>query len=310
MRPHDSRNPGALRVAKRFAALALVPALAAFLTGAADADLAKDLTETETVRETFELEPADGRRQLIVDTLWGGVRVAGADRTTVAVRAERTVLAESARWLERARTEVELDVYRPPGTLELFVDGPWRSKIDRREWAGHHVELGYEVHYDFEIEVPRNTDVQLRTVLDGDLVLRDVDGEHRLVNVTGDVRFDGVSGSGRFESVSGSVRGDFQGSPRAASTWKTISGEVEVALPADLAADLVISSQWGEAWSEHALEALPAPVPVARRKRGKYVLRTGGEGRFRIGSGGTELRFETLSGDIRILKRVQAKQSN
>ena len=140
----------------------------------------------------------------------------------------------------------------------------------------------------------------MRTVLDGEVVIEGVEGRHDVSNVTGNVQLLDVRGSGRFESVSGSVTGSFSGAPKGPSAWKSVSGDLEVALPAGLDADLILQSKWGEIWSEYPVEALPALPARSYRKKGKFVIRGDNGARFRVGAGGPELRFETLSGDIRV----------
>lgn len=261
------------------------------------------VTHREVRSEEFELARVDGVRTLIVDTLWGGIRVVGRNSAdAVRMNLTRTIEARSESWIERAKAEVELEIFREPGSLELFVDGPWRDHHDRHEWANRKVDIEYEATYDFEIEVPADTDVRIRTVLNGDIEIVGVDGHHDVSNVTGDVRLRDVSGSGRFETVSASVSGNFVGQPRAPSRWKTVSGNVDVRLTPSLDADLVLASKWGEIWSEFRIEALPALPARTSTRNGKFVIKGDSGARFRVGNGGAELYFETLSGDIRIRK--------
>lgn len=280
--------------------MALAYALA--LAGLAPDALA--LTHRETTTETFELAPVDGKRTLIVDTVWGAIRVVGrqgaGDR--IEMKLTKKLEAPTERWLERARNEVKLEQFRQPGELELFVDGPWRDRDDRYEWADNSSDVEYEAIYDFELTVPTDTDVRVRTVLDGNVEVIGVDGEHSLSNVTGDVRFRDVRGSGRFKTVSGSVEGNLIGRPTGPSRWKTVSGDLDVRLTPDLDADLVLTTKWGEIWSEYNVEPLPTLPARSERKKGKFVIKSDTGARFRVGAGGPELQFETLSGDIRVRK--------
>lgn len=262
------------------------------------------VTHRETRAEEFELAKVDGVRTLTVDTVWGGIRVVGRSGggDTVSMNLTRTIEAPSERWLERARAEVELEIFREPGGLELFVDGPWRDPRDRHEWARRRDDVEYEATYDFEIAVPSDTHVRVKTVLNGDIEIVGVEGRHDVSNVTGDVRLRGVRGSGRFETVSGSVSGNFAGQPSAPSRWKTVSGNVDVRMTPNLDADLVLASKWGEIWSEFQIDPLPARAARTSTKKGKFVIKGDSGARFRVGSGGAELQFETLSGDIRIRK--------
>lgn len=277
----------------------IVVLLAGIVVAGSQASAGSPHERSRTMVESYPLEEVSGVRLLVVDTLWGGIRVRAVAGDEVRMKAVRSDTAESAAWLERAESEVSLDVTVEPGRLELFVDGPWRSRERRGEWAetGH---LGYEVAYDFELEVPVGTALDLKTVGRGAIELVGTDGLHRVSNVTGDVRLDGVAGSGRFESVSGSVSGSFIESPSKESGFKTVSGDLEVAFPADLSAELSVSAKWGEIWSAFPLEPIASLPAVSERRGGRLRIESNGGGRFRVGRGGAELRFETLSGEIRI----------
>lgn len=281
-----------------------IQALAGLLCLLASPAAARAVTHSETQSGEFELAAVEGRRTLIVDTVWGAIRVTGREGVGDAVRMTVTkrIEAASESWMDRARSEVELKVFTDPGSLELFVDGPWRDRRNRREWAREEVDLDYEVTYDFVLEVPTDTDLRLKTVLAGNVVVAGVGGRHDVSNVTGDVELDDVRGSGRFETVSGSVSGSFTGPPRGPSRWKTVSGDVEIRLAPDLDADLMLASSWGEIWSEYPVDPLPALPAKTSTRKGKLVIKADRGARFRVGAGGPELRFETLSGDIRIRK--------
>ncbi len=292
MRPAIPRTTGACLLLGSLLGLLPVPVAAS------------GVTHRETQSREFELAKVDGRRKLIVDTVWGAIRVTGRKSAgdTVKMKVTKRIEAASEGWLERARSEVELEVFADPGTLELFVDGPWRDRHDRHEWARNGADVDYEVTYDFVIEVPTDTDLQLETVVNGDVEITAVAGRHDVSNVTGDVRLRGVSGSGRFETVSGSVSGTFAGQPSGPSKWKTVSGDLDIALTPDLDADFLLASSWGEIWSEFPVEPLPALPARTSTHKGKFVLSAANGARFRVGAGGPELHFETLSGDARIRK--------
>ena len=70
-----------------------------------------------------------------------------------------------------------------------------------------------------------------------------------------------------------------------------------------LAADLRLKTFNGGMYTDFDTTTLPALTPVTERKAGKFVYKADRAAGVRVGSGGPELRFETLNGDIRILQR-------
>lgn len=256
---------------------------------------------TRTLRDSLSAGATPCR--LIVDNVWGDVRVQGRAGAAVAVEAVETVHAESADAAERARSEVELDLAVRGGVFEIVVDGPFRDRDDRRRWARHHRDPGYTVVYDIDVQAPRDCDLDVRTVNDGEVTVADVAGSLTVHNVNGGIRLDRVSGTGgEIATVNGPIHGSFLRGPSEALSFRSVNGRIEVSFPPRLAADLTLESTWGEMWSEFDLTPLPAGPPKRRNRDGRLVIEAGHAASLRAGAGGPQIRFETLNGDILIRK--------
>jgi hypothetical protein len=112
-----------------------------------------------------------------------------------------------------------------------------------------------------------------------------------------------VAGSGRAHTVNGPVRVSFRENPRAASSFKSINGQVELAFLPSLAADFRMKTFNGDAFSDFEYVWLPVTPVEAQRAGARFVYRSNRMTGLRVGSGGPEIRIETLNGQIRILKR-------
>lgn len=257
------------------------------------------LSESRTLTRSMAFS-GSGKR-LIVDNVWGSVLVKGYAGTGVEMVAQETIHAKSSDRLERASREVKLEIYERPGEIELFVNGPFRCKDDRRHWADHG-NPGYEVVYDFEIRVPFDTEIDVRTVNDGDIRVEDVRGDFRIHNVNGSIRMEAMAGSGEVETVNGPIVASFGANPTAASRFETINGRIDVSFRPDLSADLEMVARWGEQWSEFEVEALPSLPPTKRTKDGRTVIEIQKSSRVRVGEGGPTFSFETLNGNIYVRK--------
>ena len=127
------------------------------------------------------------------------------------------------------------------------------------------------------------------------MVLRDASGDVEASTVNGKLQVIG----GSFERVqietvagAGALRGRAR-QPRHASI-ETVSGPVELLLPASVSADFQLSSFSGRITNE---------LGPAAEKRSKWTPQT--ELSFSTGSGGARITVETLSGAIDIRKRLQ-----
>lgn len=284
----------------RPAIAALLPsALLAAATPAGSADYPPRWEET--VRERLEFADPAAERQLVVDGLWGGIRVTGSDGAAVELVVRHVIRANDDAAVDRARREVTLQTSREGGRIELVVDGPFRDRVDGRRWRWNEWDPDFEAVYDFEIRVPRSTGLRLATVLDGDVVVEGVEGRLELSNVVGDVRVRAASPTtGVLKTVGGEMRAELSGAPQEAMRFETVSGDIEVTFPANLDADARLETQWGELYSEFEVELLPVE-PVIRKRDGGWSLE-GATPAVRIGRGGPLLSFETLSGDIYLRK--------
>jgi hypothetical protein len=87
---------------------------------------------------------------------------------------------------------------------------------------------------DIEVQMPRRTSVRASLVNGGDVKVVGLTGEHELANVNGDVIAEDISGS----AVTNSTNGD-----------------VDIALPANLSADLIVASQQGDVYTDFDVAA-------------------------------------------------------
>lgn len=250
---------------------------------------------------SFELEPGAATR-LVVDNVFGRIRVRAHDAHRIDLRLEKTVRGRSPDLLERARREVSLAVTERPGLVDLYVDTPFRDPLTR-EWSGSSRgwrDSGYRVIYDFELAVPRRIELDVKTVDGGDLRVAGVGGPFEVRNVNGGIEMLEVSGPGSAETVNGPVRVTFDSNPEGDSRFVTVNGDVEIRFRPGLSADLDLRSTFGELWSEFEVRPLAGRPPVESIENGRRVIRTDAGALVRVGAGGPTHTFETLNGDVLI----------
>src|SRR5262249_27330638 len=155
------------------------------------------------------------------------------------------------------------DLVRICGNQERCGCGD-RSWHDGDDWRDH----SYQVTVDFDVRVPKNTTLKLCTVSGGDITVDDIQGDFQGATVDGGTPPTAESGSGRGTTVNGPVRAAFSSAPRAASTFKTVNGDIEVRLPHDLSADLSLKTVNGGLYTDFDVTSLPA-APFVRDQHGR-----------------------------------------
>jgi len=287
--------------------LLFLPALAGpvAFAGDDDSDSGMRLQEKETIRKTFNLTAAN--KVLDVDNIFGSIEVTGGQGDQVQLVVNKTFSAESKDRMEAAKKEVTLDITDQPDLLKLYVNGPFRCNCGNGNGGGGCVnwngDRGYTVKMDFQLQVPRNIEVRLKTVNSGHVRVQDVTGNFSVHNVNGGIEMQNVAGSGVAKTVNGPVKVTFRENPREKSDFATINGNVDLYFVRGLSGDFRFKTMNGAVYSDFEMSSLPAQPVSSERHGTKFVFRsdrfTGG----RVGSGGPEIKAENLNGDIRVLER-------
>src|SRR5688572_4471008 len=159
---------------------------------------------------------------------------------------------------------------------------------------------------DIEVRVPRRTSVKASLVNGGDVEVASVSGEHELSNVNGDVIATDITGSAVINATNGDVRATFTTvDATKPMSFISFNGDVDVTLPANLAADLIVGSQQGDVYTD--FEVVAQNDPPNRQQQagpsGGKQIRVTHNTRYAIGGGGPDITLRTFNGDVMIRKR-------
>jgi hypothetical protein len=259
------------------------------------------LRETARREQSFRLPGGKGR--IVVDDVAGNVEVRGVDGDTVRVVATQTVRAAVAEDVALARQEMPLQLTQRGSSVVAYVDAPFRDD-DGGIHFGDDDDVPYRVVYDFVIEAPRGVAVDLRTVLDGDVQVRDLDGAFEVRNVNGEVTLVGMASAGTASTVNGELHVAFRRNPDGACDFGNVNGNVDVSFAPGLAADVRYHTLNGEAWSDFPFTLVPTkPLVNEDAGKGRYRVKSEWQEGIRIGAGGPLLSFDTVNGNIYLRQR-------
>lgn len=159
---------------------------------------------------------------------------------------------------------------------------------------------------EIRVQVPRRTSVKASLVNGGDVEVTGVTGEHELSNVNGDVIATDISGSTVMNATNGDVKATFVAvDATRPMSFASFNGDIDVTLPANLAADLVVASQQGDVYTDFDVVAEDDPPTIERDADagGRNRIRIRRQTRYAIGGGGPDIQLRTFNGDIMIRKR-------
>ena len=263
--------------------------------------MAAEVEQNETIQKTYPVSGA-APKKVIVDNVNGSIRVSGYAGNEVRLVAHKRLRADSSEAAEQARRDVRLDISQDANTVRFYVDGPFRCRD-----GGVHIDRdpGYEVKYDFELQVPHDTATDLKTINDGQIVMNDVAGDYKVNNINGSIEMTEISGSGKVYALNGKVKVLFRENPRAKSSFGSLNGEVRVTFQPDLNADLRFKTFNGGVYTDYPVSYLRLPASAGERRDGKFVYKSSDWSAVRVGHGEPELSFDAFNGNIRILNRGQ-----
>ncbi len=185
--------------------------------------------------------------------------------------------------------------------------------------AGNRVEVGVrypspcncDASVQFEIRVPRSMtyeigkistasgDIEVTGVrgtvsvstASGDVLVKDVNGRINASTASGEMRVKDVVGAVSAQSASGNVEVEIaQLSGTEDMKFSSASGDVRVRLPANLDADISMSTATGDIETDF-------PIEIKEQRYGP-----GSQAQARLGSGSRTIRISTASGDVSLMK--------
>ncbi|HTY01323.1 MAG TPA: hypothetical protein VMG09_14965 [Bacteroidota bacterium] len=264
----------------------------------------QEYTAKEDIIRSIPFPGSGASRTLAVDNIRGSIDVVGYDGDKLELVAHRTSYGDTEEKLEEAKKNITLDVSQDSGRIVLYVRTPWRYENS----SGSHIhedDEGYDAEFNFELKVPSRTDCILKTVNGGSISVSGMTGTFEVRNVNGGIAMTRIAGSGSAKTVNGNVKVDFRENPASRCGFATINGSIDVTLDRNLSADFRFKTFNGEVYSDFEFTGLPHDSPSSERFGRRTVYHGNDYTRVRAGNGGPRLDFETLNGDIHILKNHQ-----
>ena len=160
---------------------------------------------------------------------------------------------------------------------------------------------------DLVIQVPVASSIEIRTNMDGTIVVEGIGGEIDINNINGPVTLKNVSGNTLVHTVTGDIQAELT---RIAAdkpmSFSTMNGDIDVTLPADARANFKMKTDQGEIYTDFDMSVgrkSGRAEAAEKTEQGKYRISFDKSLLGVVNGGGTEISFNTFSGDIYIRKR-------
>ena len=152
--------------------------------------------------------------------------------------------------------------------------------------------------------VPRRAALNLSTVNEGEIIVRDIVGDLELENINGPITASNINGSVIAESVNNPIAvGLAAVAAGGATSLSSLNGDITLTLPASAKAELHLDTSRGEMVSDFELDVKPSKPRIERNEsRGGVNVRMEDVVVATVNGGGPVIRVKTLNGTIKIAK--------
>lgn len=265
----------------------------------------------ETEKRELAFESRNVNNVFYLSNINGSIKVEGYDGDKIMLEAAKTVIAKNQERLDRSRTELSLGVIDRVDTIIVYIQGPCGTftnkdfgyRKNRGSGWGYQwndCDFDYDFKYDFTLKVPRNLNVYLSTINDGNVEVNGVGGALNVNNINGSITLEQVSGKARVHTINGDVNVRYKELPKEASSYYTLNGDINAYYPKGLRASMTFKSFNGDFYTNIAqVEQRQALVKKKKTDSDEGLsYKVDSRSAIDVGGGGVALDFETFNGDV------------
>jgi hypothetical protein len=197
------------------------------------------------------------------------------------------------------------DTDKPAGNAMRRID---RETLDiSAEVNGNEITLFCKTTgktVDFDIKVPRNFSLKLKSLDNGTVEVVNINGEIEVENTNGDISLGNISGSAVLSSVYGKISASFRDvNPDSPMMFTSFEGDVIITLPESVNARLKLKSENGEIMSDFNIKPVNRQSVVTKVENTLvYSLEDWVVGT--INAGGPEYIIKSYNGNIILRKKT------
>ncbi|MEQ8469603.1 MAG: hypothetical protein RIC35_00380 [Marinoscillum sp.] len=256
--------------------------------------------------ERDELTVSGNQLTVVVDNIFGEIQVKKSTGNSVKYSVLKTIEARRQTDMDKGWNEVKMNVIQRNDSIIFYLTAPficdkWSGCRENGRWVHREKEL-YDFSFDYTLEVPSFSNLDLQTVTDGELVISDIEGTIKANNVNGGVVIRGARSVESACTVNGNVDVYFKSSPDLDGQYKTINGTINLYC-ASLNAQVKAKSMNGKLYTAFDYQSMSPKVEKQVSKNGASTIYQINESlAIEIGTSGPQLSFETLNGNIYLRK--------
>jgi DUF4097 and DUF4098 domain-containing protein YvlB len=266
----------------------------------------------EVIIKEYAFEQNNKANVFQLSNVNGFIKVEVHDQDNYILEARKKITAKTSERLELGMKEIGVSVLDRYDTIIVYASSPCQTfnkhKQGKRQGYGYaynDCEFKYDFKIDMTLKVPRNANLILRTVNEGDIEVNGVLGSINVRNINGAIFMDNVAGQIIAHTINGDVDVNYSKNPRADSRYYTLNGDINANFKVGLAAKISFKSFNGEMYTNlPSLKTLPGEIKKERVKDSDGIKFKIDEHRVvQTRDGDVMLDFETFNGDAIIKEK-------
>ncbi|WP_350284907.1 DUF4097 family beta strand repeat-containing protein [uncultured Croceitalea sp.] len=268
---------------------------------------AQEKTYNEVIKQEIAFQGDNNERTLVIANVFGPITVEGYNGSTVQYEVKKEIFADNAQKLELGKSELQLKASQNGNAVILRPDAPYIKYSEKGlkfNWCNDYEEPEYKHKLSFKVKVPRNVNLKISTVNDGDIEVSNTVSEFLKVNnINGGIVLNQVQGQTDVHCINGNVDISYVTNPNKNSEYYALNGDINVTYQNALSADVSFKSMNGELFTDFdvAKQFTRTKKEVKDSRKGKFKYEATPV--VQIGKGGVDFKFETLNGDV-FLKKI------
>ena len=263
----------------------------------------------ETITKELKFSSNSDQNMLVAKNINGPIEVEGYNGSTIKLEVEKTITARRASDVELGKQEVQFKIEERNNRIYAFTETPNNKfNTDKGKYENMRnnqwVKLNYSYYIRFKLKVPKATNIELSTMNDGDIFVKNVQGNEIIVNnLNGAITLENIAGKTDVNALNKDINITYFRNPNGDSRYHSLNGDVNVTFKENLNADVTFKSLNGDLYTNYDTTTL-SPDLVKTKTKGRKGIKynMSSNQSYRIGTGGIKLDFNLLNGDATLKK--------
>ncbi|MDC8004347.1 hypothetical protein POV27_09810 [Aureisphaera galaxeae] len=260
---------------------------------------------SETITDQKRFPSNSSENLLVVYNVNGPVRVEGTNGNEVSVTVKKTIEGNNTRQLEQGKSEIGIKVETRGNIIYVYHDSPYTEfnlETGRFNHKGSWNGSKYHYKLDITVKVPKNTNLELSTINNGDIFASRVEANDITVsNINGAITLEDIAGKTYANALNKDINISYSKNPSKDSKYASLNGDININVQSGLNADISFKSLNGDIYTNLETRSSSGAMEMSKRKGKKGTkYKMNKDTQFQIGSGGVQLDFDVLNGDVTI----------